>query len=75
MTLKEIQNKLLLWEATENPLAPLTSGQREAILDLESIILGVSPDTEEVCINIYILFITCVLQYLYPFKDRTIYSL
>ncbi|XP_045457050.1 conserved oligomeric Golgi complex subunit 3 [Melitaea cinxia] len=47
MTLKEIQNRLLLWEATENPLAPLTSCQREAILDIESIILGVSSDIEE----------------------------
>ncbi|XP_041975634.1 conserved oligomeric Golgi complex subunit 3 [Aricia agestis] len=37
LSLKEIQSKLLLWEAAENPLAPLTSSQREAILDLESI--------------------------------------
>ncbi|KAJ8735330.1 hypothetical protein PYW07_006950 [Mythimna separata] len=42
MSLKEIQSKLLLWEASDNPLAPLTSDQREAILDLESVILGVS---------------------------------
>ncbi|XP_050343086.1 conserved oligomeric Golgi complex subunit 3 [Nymphalis io] len=46
MTLKEIQNKLLLWEASENPLAPLSSSQREAILDIESLIQGVSPDEE-----------------------------
>lgn len=50
MSLKEIQSKLLLWEASENPLAPLTSDQREAILDLESLILGVSADLEDVCI-------------------------
>lgn len=49
MSLKEIQNKLLLWEAAENPLAPLTPSQREAILDLESIILGVSTDSDHVC--------------------------
>ncbi|XP_028166601.1 conserved oligomeric Golgi complex subunit 3 isoform X2 [Ostrinia furnacalis] len=47
MSLKEIQSKLLLWEAPENPLAPLTADQREAILDLESLILGVSNETEE----------------------------
>ncbi|CAH0724595.1 unnamed protein product, partial [Brenthis ino] len=47
MTLKEIQNKLLLWEAAENPLAPLTSSQREAILDLETVVLGVSTDVED----------------------------
>ncbi|XP_026319834.1 conserved oligomeric Golgi complex subunit 3 [Hyposmocoma kahamanoa] len=47
MSLKEIQSKLLLWEAPENPLAPLTSEQREAIFDLESLILGVSTDPEE----------------------------
>ncbi|CAB3239694.1 unnamed protein product [Arctia plantaginis] len=46
MSLKEIQNKLLLWEAADNPLAPLTPNQREAILDLESIILGVSTDLD-----------------------------
>ncbi|CAH2236217.1 jg22028 [Pararge aegeria aegeria] len=40
MTLKEIQNKLLLWETSDNPLAPLTSSQREAILDLEALSLG-----------------------------------
>ncbi|CAG4986238.1 unnamed protein product [Parnassius apollo] len=45
MTLKEIQNKLLLWETSENPLAPLTSNQREAILDLESLILDKAPDS------------------------------
>lgn len=50
MSLKEIQSKLLLWEAPENPLAPLTADQREAILDLESLILGVSNDEEGVCI-------------------------
>ncbi|XP_045511546.1 conserved oligomeric Golgi complex subunit 3 [Colias croceus] len=38
MTLKEIQSKLLLWEAAGNPLAPLTASQREAILDLETLI-------------------------------------
>ncbi|CAH3965510.1 unnamed protein product [Pieris brassicae] len=38
MTLKEIQSKLLLWEAADNPLAPLTSSQREAILDLETLL-------------------------------------
>lgn len=48
MTLKEIQNKLLQWEAADNPLAPLTSSQREAILDLESLVLGVSSDVQEV---------------------------
>lgn len=53
MSLKEIQSKLLLWEAPENPLAPLTSEQREAILDLESLILGVSADSEEVSIFIF----------------------
>ncbi|XP_068626505.1 conserved oligomeric Golgi complex subunit 3 [Battus philenor] len=47
MTLKEIQNKLLLWETSEKPLAPLTSSQREAILDLETLILGVSPELEQ----------------------------
>lgn len=45
MSLKEIQSKLLLWEAADNPLAPLTPDQREAILDLESLILGVSADS------------------------------
>lgn len=50
MSLKEIQSKLLLWEAPENPLAPLTSEQREAIFDLESLILGVSTDSAEVSI-------------------------
>lgn len=38
MSLKEIQNKLLLWEAAETPLAPLTPSQREAILDLENLL-------------------------------------
>ncbi|KAJ0182737.1 hypothetical protein K1T71_002106 [Dendrolimus kikuchii] len=47
MSLKEIQSKLLLWEAPENPLAPLIPEQREAVLDLESFILGVSSDTNE----------------------------
>lgn len=47
MTLKEIQNKLLLWDSSDTPLAPLTSSQREAILDLESLIL--SPDEDDVC--------------------------
>ncbi|XP_075992923.1 conserved oligomeric Golgi complex subunit 3 [Anticarsia gemmatalis] len=47
MSLKEIQSKLLLWEASENPLAPLTSDQREAILDLESLILGASADLDD----------------------------
>lgn len=59
MTLKEIQNKLLLWEAAENPLAPLTSSQREAILDLETLVLGVSTDVEDVnyfFINLYIIY-------------------
>ncbi|XP_049873257.1 conserved oligomeric Golgi complex subunit 3 [Pectinophora gossypiella] len=46
MTLKEIQSKLLQWEASENPLAPLTADQREAILDLESLLLGGSTDYE-----------------------------
>ncbi|XP_026731351.1 conserved oligomeric Golgi complex subunit 3 isoform X2 [Trichoplusia ni] len=46
MSLKEIQSKLLLWEASENALAPLTSDQREAILDLESLILGGSTDID-----------------------------
>lgn len=50
MSLKEIQSKLLLWEAAENPLAPLTSEQRESILDLESLLLGVSSDLDDVCI-------------------------
>lgn len=49
MSLKEIQNQLLLWEASENPLAPLSSDQREAILDLESMILGGSSNLGEVC--------------------------
>ncbi|KOB76913.1 Uncharacterized protein OBRU01_05183 [Operophtera brumata] len=48
MSLKEIQSKLLLWESSENPLAPLTSSQREAILDLESLILGVPSEVEDV---------------------------
>ncbi|XP_050555141.1 conserved oligomeric Golgi complex subunit 3 isoform X2 [Spodoptera frugiperda] len=47
MSLKEIQSKLLLWEAAENPLAPLTSEQRESILDLESLLLGVSSDLDD----------------------------
>lgn len=52
MSLKEIQSKLLLWESAENPLAPLTSSQREAILDLESIILGVSSELEDVSFTV-----------------------
>lgn len=51
MSLKEIQSKLLLWESSEHPLAPLTSEQREAILDLESAILGISNDLDEVCFH------------------------
>ncbi|XP_063899567.1 conserved oligomeric Golgi complex subunit 3 [Helicoverpa armigera] len=47
MSLKEIQSKLLLWESADNPLAPLTSDQREAILDLESLILGVSTNLDD----------------------------
>ncbi|XP_037866759.1 conserved oligomeric Golgi complex subunit 3 [Bombyx mori] len=47
MSLKEIQSKLLLWESSENPLAPLNSDQREAILDLESLILGVNDEGGE----------------------------
>ncbi|XP_037298630.1 conserved oligomeric Golgi complex subunit 3 [Manduca sexta] len=47
MSLKEIQSKLLLWEAADNPLAPLSADQREAILDLESLIVGVSSDPDE----------------------------
>ncbi|XP_014366007.2 conserved oligomeric Golgi complex subunit 3 isoform X3 [Papilio machaon] len=47
MTLKEIQAKLLQWETSENPLAPLTSNQREAILDLESLLLGIIPESEQ----------------------------
>lgn len=58
MSLKEIQSKLLLWEASENPLAPLTSEQREGILDLESLIFGVSTDSEEVSI-----YFTIELEY------------
>ncbi|RVE50651.1 hypothetical protein evm_004683 [Chilo suppressalis] len=46
MSLKEIQNKLLLWESSENPLAPLTAEQRDAILDLEALILGDSDDLQ-----------------------------
>ncbi|KAI5631800.1 sec34-like family domain-containing protein [Phthorimaea operculella] len=46
MSLKEIQSKLLLWEAAENPLAPLTADQRETILDLESMILGGPTESE-----------------------------
>lgn len=53
MSLKEIQSKLLLWEAPENPLAPLTSEQREAIFDLESLVLGTSTDSKEVSIFIF----------------------
>lgn len=48
MTLKEIQNKLLQWEAADNPLAPLTASLREAILDLEALSLGGT--TDEVCL-------------------------
>ncbi|VVC91160.1 unnamed protein product [Leptidea sinapis] len=47
MTIKEIQNKLLLWEAAENPLAPLTATQREAILDLEASLQSSDDDIEE----------------------------
>lgn len=50
MSLKEIQSKLLLWESSDNPLAPLTADQREAILDLEALIVGNSDEVEEVCI-------------------------
>lgn len=39
MSLKKIQSRLLVWESAENPLAPLTPLQREAILDLESLLL------------------------------------
>ncbi|XP_039754457.1 conserved oligomeric Golgi complex subunit 3 isoform X2 [Pararge aegeria] len=46
MTLKEIQNKLLLWETSDNPVAPLTSSQREAILDLEALSLGEITDED-----------------------------
>lgn len=49
ISLKEIQSKLLLWEAHDNPLAPLTPEQKEAVMDLESLILGVSSDFQEVC--------------------------
>lgn len=59
MSLKEIQSKLLLWESSENPLAPLTSSQREAILDLESLILGVSSDVEDVCSYLKITSLDC----------------
>lgn len=48
MSLKEIQSRLLLWEAPENPLAPLSADQRGAILDLESLVLGVSTDLEDI---------------------------
>ncbi|XP_052748797.1 conserved oligomeric Golgi complex subunit 3 [Galleria mellonella] len=47
MSLKEIQSKLLLWEGSDNALAPLTSDQREAILDLEALILGGSNEVKE----------------------------
>lgn len=71
MTLKEIQNRLLLWEATENPLAPLTSCQREAILDIESIILGVSSDIEEVCKTFifYLIYAYYMIYRFYRFKN------
>ncbi|KAI8438134.1 hypothetical protein MSG28_010762 [Choristoneura fumiferana] len=46
MSLKEIQSKLLLWESPTNPLAPLTSSQREAILDLEALLLGETTESE-----------------------------
>lgn len=54
MTLKEIQNRLLQWEAQENPLAPLTPEQKEAILDLEAFISGDS--SKEVSIYVIIIF-------------------
>ncbi|XP_072946658.1 conserved oligomeric Golgi complex subunit 3 [Epargyreus clarus] len=47
MTLKEIQSKLLQWEAVDNPLAPLTSSQREAILDLEALMTGATTESEQ----------------------------
>ncbi|XP_053613207.1 conserved oligomeric Golgi complex subunit 3 [Plodia interpunctella] len=47
ISLKEIQSKLLLWETSENPLAPLTSDQREAILDLEALVTGNCAAKEE----------------------------
>lgn len=49
MSLKEIQSKLLLWESPTNPLAPLISSQREAILDLEALLSGDSKESEDVC--------------------------
>lgn len=52
MSLKKIQSKLLQWEDPTNPLAPLTSEQKEAILDLETLIqeemLGESISPKEV---------------------------
>lgn len=50
MSLKEIQTKLLQWETSDNPLASLTSNQREAILDLESLLLGIPPEYKQVSI-------------------------
>ncbi|GBP13312.1 Conserved oligomeric Golgi complex subunit 3 [Eumeta japonica] len=47
MTLKEIQYKLLQWENQDIPLAPLTSSQREAILDLESMLCDNAASEEE----------------------------
>ncbi|XP_048488996.1 conserved oligomeric Golgi complex subunit 3 [Plutella xylostella] len=47
MTIKEIQSRLLQWEAHENPLAALTSAQKEAILDLEAQISGGTTDDGE----------------------------
>ncbi|XP_063617041.1 conserved oligomeric Golgi complex subunit 3 [Cydia splendana] len=47
MSLKEIQSRLLLWESPTNPLAPLTSSQREAILDLEALLLGEPTEAED----------------------------
>lgn len=56
MSLKEIQSKLLLWEASDNPLAPLTSDQREAIFDLESLIIGAANDAEDVSTYKYLIY-------------------
>lgn len=71
MSLKEIQSKLLLWEASDNPLAPLTSDQREAILDLESLLLGVSGDLDDVCIFIiYSLFLNFLKHKQFIPKNR-----
>ncbi|KAL4713838.1 hypothetical protein ACJJTC_015492 [Scirpophaga incertulas] len=62
MNLKEIQNKLLLWESGENPLAPLTANQREAVLDLESLLLGASSDQEEKANDIEDMFTNTQIQ-------------